>query len=1146
MMDYDAILAQVLVLLQQEKRLAYRVLKRRFQLDDELLEDLKDDLIYAKKLAVDEDGRVLVWAGDASAPSAPTPTPPEQARPQSQPAYAPEGAASSVAPHEPAAERRQLTVLFCDLVGSTPLSEQLDPEDLRDVVRAYQQTCAEVIKRFDGHIAQYLGDGLLVYFGYPQAHEDDAQRAVRAGLDILTAMGMLNTCLEREKGVGLAIRMGMHTGPVVVGEMGGGGQREQLALGETPNIAARLQSLAAPNSMLIGERTRRLVGGAFDVEELGLHALKGVSAPMQVYGIRGESAAESRFEAASARGLTPLIGREEELGLLRQRWHQAQAGEGQVFLLAGEAGIGKSRLIQTCHEWVAAEPHIRMRYQCSPYYSTSAFYPIITQLERAARLVRDEPPAQKLAKLENLLAQATERVADVAPLIAALLSIPTGDRYPPLDLTPQRQKEKTIEALVDQLIGLARRQPVLLLFEDTHWSDPTSLDVLDRMVHRGQEARVLAVITYRPEFEAPWKAMSHVTALTLTRLSRQQGAAMVERITAGKALPQEVLTQILAKTDGVPLFLEELTKTILESGLLREVGDHYAVTGPLPPLAIPSTLQDSLTARLDRLAPVKEVAQIGAAIGREFAYELLAAVAPVRDHELADALHQLVAAGLLFRHGQPPEARYLFKHALVRDAAYASLLRSTRQQLHTRIATVLEERFPDTTAAQPELVAHHFTEAGLHAQAVSYWHKAGQRATQRSAHVEAIAHLTEGLEALKTLPETPERTEHELALQLALGAPLQATKGYAAPERQHAYARAWELCQQVGETPQRFSVLFGLWQCYALGAEWQTARAVGEQLLSLAQRQRDPGALLEAHRALAFTVLWLGALAAAQTHAEQGMALYDPQQHHAHAFLYGQDPGMTCRADAALALWGLGYPDQALARSHEALTIAQERSHPYSVAMALGYAALIRQFRREVHATHERAEATRTLYTEQGFPFFLALGTILRGWALAEQGAGEEGVGQICQGWAAWRATGTEACQSYFLVLLAEARGTMGQAEAGLRVLTETRTLVDKTGERFWETELDRLEGQLLLQRAVPDTRHAETCFHQALNMARRQQAKSLELRAAMSLARLWQQQGKRVAARELLAPVYGWFTEGFDTADLQEAKALLEELSSS
>jgi len=925
--------------------------------------------------------------------------------------------------------------------------------------------------------------------------------------------------------------------------MGGGERREQLAIGETPNIAARLQSLATPNSVVIGERTRRLLGGAFAVEDLGLHEFKGVATAMRVYGIRGESAVESRFAAASTSGLTPLIGREAELDLFRQRWHQAQAGKGQVVLLAGEPGIGKSRLLQTFSERVTEEPHIRLQYQCSPYYSNSAFYPIGVQLERAARLVRDEPPDQKLAKLEALLAQATERVPEVAPLIAALLSIPTGDRYPPLDLSPQRQKAQTIAALVDQVSGLARRQPVLLLFEDAHWSDPTSLDVLDRMVHRVQDTRVLVVITSRPEFEAPWKALSHVTALTLTRLSLQQGAAMVTRITAGKALPQEVLEQILAKTDGVPLFVEELTNTILESGLLREASDHYALTGPLPPLAIPSTLQDSLTARLDRLAPVREVAQTGAAIGREFAYDLLAAVVPMQDHALADALHQLVAAGLLFRHGQPPEARYLFKHALVRDAAYESLLRSRRQQLHTRIATVLAERFPDTAAAQPELVAHHFSEAGLHAQAMGYWQKAGQRAIQRSAHVEAIAHLTKGLEALQTLPETPERAEHELALQLALGAPLQATKGYAAPERRHAYARAWELCQYVGETPQRFPVLFGLYQCYALGAEWQTARTVGEQLLTLASCHHDPGLLLEAHRALGFILFCLGEFVAAREHNEQGIALYDPQQHHTHAFLYGQNPGTTCCILAAAALWSLGYPDQALARSYEALTIAQEQAHLYSVALAMQYVAIIHQYRREVQATHTRAEAAMTLCTEQGYAFYLAAGTMLRGWALVAQEAVEEGLAQMGQGLAAYRATGTVGWQPYSLALLAEAQAKAGRADEGLSVLAEAFRLVDKTGERFYAAELHRLQGQLLLQQAIPDALRAEACFHQALAIARHQQAKSLELRAAMSLSRLWQRQGQRQEVCSLLAPIYGWFTEGFDTADLQEARALLEEL---
>jgi predicted ATPase/class 3 adenylate cyclase len=1143
-MDFVAVVDQVIALLRQRGRVTYRLLKRQFQLDDEAIEDLKVELITGQRLAVDEAGEVLVWIGvegttqaSAALPSLYLQQPGTHDTPRTHPAT------SHPAPPPPDAERRQLTVLFCDLVDSTVLASHLDPENYREVVRAYQATCAEVIQRFAGHIAQYLGDGLLVYFGYPQAHEDDAQRAVRTGLEIVEAMGVLNTRLERDAGMRLAVRIGIHTGPVVVGEMGGGDRKEQLALGETPNIAARLQSLAAPNSVMIGERTRRLVGGTFDVEELGLHELKGVSVPMHVYGIRSESAVESRFEAASARGLTPLIGREEELGLLRQRWHQAQAGEGQVFLLAGEAGIGKSRLIQTFYERMAAEPHIRLRYQCSPYYSNSAFYPIMAQLERAARFVRDEPPAQKLAKLEDLLAQATERVPDVAPLVAALLSIPAGDRYPPLDLNPQRQKERTIEALADQLSGLAHRQPVVLLFEDAHWSDPTSLDVLDRIVHRVQEARVLAVITYRPEFEAPWKAMPHVTALTLTRLSRQQGAAMVERITAGKTLPQEVLTQILAKTDGVPLFVEELTKTVLESGLLRDVGDHYVLTGPLPPLAIPSTLQDSLTAQLDRLAPVKEVAQIGAAIGREFAYELVVAVAPVHNQDLTDALHQLVAAGLLFCYGQPPEARYLFKHALVRDAAYESLLRSTRQQLHTRIATVLEARFPETVEAQPELVAHHYTEAGLSERAVPYWHQAGRRASERAAYVEAIAHLTKGLEVVTALPNTAARTEQELTLNTALSVALMITKGYAAPEVEHVYRRARELCQHISDSTRLVQILLGQRVFYQVRGDLQMARELGEQAVALAQRLEDHALLAHAHYALGHTLFSLAEFGTARAHLEQGIALYHSQQHRSYAFSHGQDPGVWCRCAGAWALWYLGYPDQALARIQEALSLAQELSHPPSLEQALSSAAIVHQLRLEGALARERVHAALLIAEEQGFEFRVAYGTIIWGWALAAQGQLQEGITQMSKGLAAWCATGAGVWLHYWLGLLAEAYGKMGQVEDGLRTLADAVAAVDTTGDRFYEAELYRLKGELLLARSAEQHIEAAGCFHHAIDLARRQQAKSWELRAATSLARLWQQQGKRAEAYELLATIYGWFTEGFDTVDLQEAKALLEKL---
>lgn len=543
--------------------------------------------------------------------------------------------------------------MFCDLVNSTALADQLDPEDFRAVLLAYHTTCTEVIQHFDGSVAQYLGDGLLIYFGYPRAHEDDAQRAVRTGLGILEALRSLNTRLERAYGVRLAVRLGLHTGLVVVGAVGGPERQEQLALGVTPHVTGRLQSLALPNQVVLSEHTQRLVGGAFDYEDLGVHALKGVAEPIQVYGVRGERAAASRFEAATATGLTPLVGRDEEVGLLLRRWEQAQEHEGQVVLLCGEPGIGKSRITQAVCERVTHAPHLRLHYQCSPYSTNSAFYPLMVQLERAAQFTREDTPAQQLDKLEALLAQSTEGVAEVAPLLAAVLAIPIGDRSAPLRLSPQRQKAKTIEALVDQIVGWSRHQPVVCIVEDVHWCDPTSLEVLDLLVHRVAAARALVVITYRPEFAPLWGGAAHVTTHALNRLTRRQVTAMVAGVTGGKAVPAEVLDQIIAKTDGVPLFVEELTKTILESGLLADQGTHYTLTGPLPPLAIPATLQDALLARLDRLAPVKEVAQTGAVLGREFSYELLAAVSPLPDDALQAALSSVTRpGGILYRAGR--------------------------------------------------------------------------------------------------------------------------------------------------------------------------------------------------------------------------------------------------------------------------------------------------------------------------------------------------------------------------------------------------------------------------------------------------------------------------------------------------------------
>jgi class 3 adenylate cyclase len=861
-MDFYEVLAQALDMLQRRGRVAYRALKLQFNLDDEQLEALKDELIHAQKLAADEDGRVLVWTGAGGVPPTLQPTPQE--------AHATPIALPAAVASPSGAERRQLTVMFCDVVDSTALSHRLDPEDYRDVIRAYQAACAEVVQRFEGYIAQHLGDGLLVYFGYPVAHEDDAQRAVRAGLDILDAIGTLHSRLAQDKGIDLAVRIGIHSGLVVVGEVGGSTRQERLALGETPNIAARLQSLATPGRLVLSEQTQRLVGGMFDYDDITTHTLKGFADAVRIYWVRGASAVESRFEAATATGLTPLVGRDVEIDLLLRRWEQAREGEGQVVLLAGEAGIGKSRITQALRQRLSDESHLRLRAQCLPYYSNSAFYPFIAHLERAMACEQDAPPAVKLASLEALLAQPGTSLEESVPLIATLLSIPSGDHYAPLTLSPQRQKDKTIEALLDQVRGLARQQPVLYIFEDVHWIDPTSLEALARLIDRLQDMRVLLIITYRPEFIPPWGSFTHVTTYTLNRLSRRQVVTMVQQITGGRALPQEVLDQIIARTDGIPLFVEEITKNVLESGLLRDDGERYTLAGPLSALAIPDTLQGSLLARLDRLGSVKEVAQLGAALGREFSYELLAAVSPLPDAALQEALHRLVQAELVFRRGQPPEATYLFKHALVQDSAYQSLLKSMRQQVHQRIAQTLETRFPALVETQPELVAQHYTAAGCTEQAVVYWQRAGEHASDRSAHLEAISHCTIGIELLKTLPETPEHTQHALTLYIALGAALLMTKGPGAPEVEHAYTQARTLCQQMSETPELAPVLLGLWRFYLARPRLHTTREIGETLLSLAQQAHDPALSVIAHNTLGATWMWLGALPAACQHWRQG------------------------------------------------------------------------------------------------------------------------------------------------------------------------------------------------------------------------------------------------------------------------------------
>jgi len=1038
------------------------------------------------------------------------------------------------------AERRQLTVMFVDLVGSTALSASLDPEDMRQVIQSYQECCAEVVKRWDGHIGKYQGDGVIAYFGYPKAHEDDAERAARAGLQVVDAVNRLTS----PSGGALAARVGVATGRVVVGELIGHDEaRERAVVGETPNLAARLQALAEPNFVVIAPSTRRLVAGLFELIDLGARELKGFVEPVRAWRVLGPSRIEGRFEAREAAGLLPLVGREGEVTLLLRRWEQAKDGEGQVVLLSGEAGIGKSRLVRAIRERLGHdEPHALLSHFCSPFHQTSALHPVIGSLERAAGYAPDEPPGQKLEKLEALLGRATESLATVAPLLAALLSIPAGDRYPAIELSPQQQKEKTFAALIDRLVGLAACQPVLAVYEDVQWSDPTTLELLEQMIDRVQRLPVLLMITFRPEFTPPWPGQAHMTALALNRLSRKEGVAMVAEVTGGRPLPDEVLDQIIAKTDGVPLFVEELTKNVLESGLLTDLGQHYALAGPLAPLAIPATLQDSLLARLDRLAPVKEVAQIGAAIGREFFYELLAAVATLGDNELQDALGQLVEAELIFRQGTPPHATYSFKHALVRDVAYETLLRSRRQQLHGRIAAVLRERFPAVVESEPEVMARHCAEAGSAEEAIEYLLRAGRQALERSANAEAAGHLGKGLILLEALPAGPERDAVELDILVALGPPLVATKGFTDPEVEKIYLRARALCEEHGKTTALVPVLVGLANIHLLRAELRQARELGEECLTLARRHDDPGVRMAAHRMLGSTLHFLGEFAQARVHLEQANAVREGYQRRFDASLYLiSGSRVYCRSIFARVLWALGYPELASGSSDEALRLAEETSHSHTLAQALSLAAAFHLDRRDVQRTECLARKAVALATKHDFPYWQATGRLWWGWALVQGGEAEQGLAQIRQSLAQFRARGHVQTIPHALTVLADVCGQVGEPQEGLEALAEALVVLERTNERRREAEVYRLRGELLLPG-----RHwneAEDCFHRALSVARQQSARMWELRAATGLARLWREQGRRADAYDLLAPVYGWFTEGLETADLKDAKALLDAL---
>ena len=1047
-------------------------------------------------------------------------------------------AASDVAPHarDGEAERRQLTVMFADLVGSTELSQQLDPEDLREINRAYQDAAKAAIERFDGFVARYMGDGVLAYFGYPQAHEDDAERAVRAGLDLTNAVPSLATPVK------LSVRVGIATGPVVVGDIiGEGASQESAVVGETPNLAARLQGMAGGNAVVIGDQTRHLTGGAFVYGDLGEHSLKGFDGLMQAWEVRGESVSASRFEALHGDDLGAFIGREHELGILLERWDRAIGGEGQAVLVSGEAGIGKSRVTNALREQLADTTHVRVGHQCSPHHTNSALYPFIFQLERASGFEASDGDDTKLQKLEALLSRGSISTGpDALCMLANLLSISTQGRFPPIELTPQEQKAKTIEALIDHLVGLADDAPVLWVFEDAHWADPTSRELLEQMIDRLQDLQVLAVITARPEYESAWVGFGQASALPLGRLSRNQSRALIENLADGKALPEVVLEQIIGNTDGVPLFVEELTKTVLESGLLIGHADRYELLGPLQPVAIPSTLQDSLMARLDRLGDAKRVAQSAAAIGREFTRELLARVMSEDAVSLEQSLRQLTEAGMLFLRGVAPRARYVFKHALVQEAALDSMLRRTRQAVHKRIAEVLEAEFPTVSVSEPEVLAHHYSEAGEVERAIGYWHQAGRRAAQRSAYVETVSHLSNALQLLTTLPESIARDEQELALQTELGPSQMAVEGFASNAVEQAYTRARELCEQTGRTDQLFQTLYGLFRLNLIRAQCEPANALAKQLLAEAERQDDRALRITAHRAIGNSALWLGEADEALTHLLRGASLHDREADRGLALLYGDDPVVDCLSYAAWAHWWLGYSDQALALRNQALALARELSHPFSLARALGMSCIVQSCRRDFAMVIQDGEEMLELSTQRGMAIWKSFAEILLGIGRVSEGDAESGSALFSRGLDHFHATGARLGSGLWPAFLAEAHARYGEADAGLDALKVAMDADDNMA--LWDAEFHRLKGDLGVRSKAADST-IEASYQQALSVSRERGARALELRAATSLARFWSEHGKREEAAELLSPVYGWFTEGFDTPDLLEAKNLLDAL---
>lgn len=1049
----------------------------------------------------------------------------------------------------PSVERRQLTVLFCDLVGSTSLSSRLDPEELRDIIAAYYRCIADTVERLGGFVARYMGDGALVFFGYPHAFEDNAERAVRAALALVSNVAELNVLAER-----LNVRIGIATGLVVVGEIvNAGAAREQTALGDTPNLAARLQAIAKPDTIVIADSTRRLVGDLFEYRDLGALALKGFADSVLAWQVLGEDRSRRRFTAHDSSQIPPaisyhdsdaraLIGRVRELGRLHDCWKQVGEGRGRVVLVSGDAGIGKSRLVQALVSQLAEEPHSHLEFRCSANYANSPLYPVVALLPTVLAWSRADGNEARLEKLDAFCARHRLPTSEALPLLASLLSLPASDRYALPSMSPERQKQRTLQLLATIVVSFAAEQPLTMVVEDLHWIDPTSKQLLAEIIGQVPTVPLFMLLTARVGFEPSWTPQSYVTPLMLTRLSRSETEQMINQLAGGKPLPAEVAAEIVARTDGVPLFVEELTKMVLESGLIQAREDRYALTGPLPPLAIPTTLQDSLAARLDRLATVKPLAQLCATLGREFSYALLQAVSAVDDSTLRRSLDQLVHAEFLHQLGTASEAIYTFKHALIQEAAYQSLLKSRRQQFHGRIARVLVHHFASDAEAQPEVVALHHTRAGDFDAAVTWWQKAAQYAFRRASYAEAIAHCSSGLRVLESLPDERRRAQLELALQVELGYSLIPLRGWGALETAQAFSRAGDLSRQIGDTPSQFRALWGVGAFHFVRGDQHKAREIAEQCIDLARQIGDDDAQIEAHYLLGIVRCVGGDFVSGCSELEACVHLYGGEVRQMHRLLYGQDAKAAALGWLAMARWVLGHPDEALAKAHEGLAFVRDATQPFLLARGLAGVGFVHVFRREPKGPDSELPAVLALCAEQGFAYFHAVVSAFQGANLVLLGSRHEGIELMQASLAALRAAGSELLSTLILVNLANALLALEHFDEARTVLDEGFSAVERTGERWAESELHRLRGQLLQMRgATPG--EAEACLRKGLDIAREQQAKSFELRASTALAAHLQNQDRNGEAKALLSETLGEWPMDFDSVDLRDARALFARL---